>query len=204
VRLLTEASTDDLDFIINTKCIEQAIDQWDIRIMRTLLEHMLLLRKGLHPTHMGSGRSLQATQSEKFDLGALLSKKYETQPKNRGRKAPLNDALYKAVDRKDLAMAKFLLGYGASDAHIIRSAAARHWLEGIRLLASQKGLVTLEDIIFAYDQADTSVGNLLLSLNPSFATHLVTSHGSIWHQRPRNGDNLGSGFKFSLLLGIIE
>jgi hypothetical protein len=74
----------------------------------------------------------------------------------------------------DLAIAKLLLEYGASDGGIIRYSTGKHWLDGITLLASQNGLVTLEDLMFAYDTADESVGNLLLSLNPSLSTMLST------------------------------
>lgn len=171
VQILLESGSDNLDLIVETECLEQAVECWDFEILRMLLDHMARLLS--HPKCVASDRSLQATEPEKLKMGFLLSKKVEDQSKNRGKRTVLCSGLYKAVDRKDLAMARLLLGYGANDGGIVRYSTEMHWLEGIELLASQKGLVTLEDIMFAYNSTDDSVGNLLLSLNPSFVHHVV-------------------------------
>jgi hypothetical protein len=87
VQILLEAGSEDPDLILETECLEQAVERWDIKMFRMLLNHVVCLIS--HRKDMANDRSLQATESEKLDLGVLLSNKFENQPKNRGKRTPL-------------------------------------------------------------------------------------------------------------------
>lgn len=177
VQTFLQSTTDDLDFIINTNCLEDAARFREVDILRMLLDHVLLLQRGLHVAHMASNRSFQATKSDKLNVGVLLSQKFKSRHGSQGNMQPLSQALHDAVDRKDLAMAKLLTIYGLGGTSVIKAATKARWVEGIQTLATDRNGVTEDDISYAFGQ-DLSIAKYLLSLNPSLATNCI-SHAMI-------------------------
>lgn len=172
VQTLLEVASNDMDAIIDTKCIDLAIEGCNVEVLRILLSHLCLLRRGLQTGHVVSNR-FQSTVFERIEMGAMLAKKSKITSGPCDPWKSLLNALYKAINQKDLTMMNLLLSYGIRSPDTLQLITRMNWLEGVQAAATQANHVSEEDITYAFQSRNLDICNYLLSLNPKCATSVT-------------------------------